>query len=110
MGKHKGGSLRQRLHRGRIKTKLHWERTFHTGANMPAVRSIRQLIHKILGLLIGVPVFVVLYDLLKKLIYWSLRHRGQDRMVSEYESTYHPPEKQKQKKKMRMPINQKTTE
>ena len=53
MGKHKGGSLRQRLHRGRIKTKLHWERTFHTGANMPAVRSIRQLIHKILGLLIG---------------------------------------------------------
>ena len=54
MGKHKGGSLRQRLHRGRIKTKLHWERTFHTGANMPAVRSIRQLIHKILGLLIGV--------------------------------------------------------
>ena len=62
------------------------------------------------GLLIGVPVFVVLYDLLKKLIYWSLRHRGQDRMVSEYESTYHPPEKQKQKKKMRVPINQKTTE
>ena len=60
------------------------------------------------GLLIGVPVFVVLYDLLKKLIYWSLRRRGQENMVSEYENTYHPPETKKQKKNLRFSMKKPT--
>ena len=43
------------------------------------------------GLLVGVPVFVVFYDLLKKLIYWALQRRGHGELVAEYETHYHPP-------------------
>ena len=47
------------------------------------------------GLLVGVPVFVVIYDLIKKFIYHNLRKRGKEDMIEEYEATYHPPEKPK---------------
>lgn len=50
------------------------------------------------GLLVGVPVFVVVYDLLKKLIYWGLRRRGHGELVQAYETAYHPPETGKKKK------------
>ena len=50
------------------------------------------------GLLVGVPVFVVIYDLIKKLIYWVLNKRGQSELITAYESTYHPPEKVKKKR------------
>ena len=49
------------------------------------------------GLLVGVPVFVIIYDLIKKLIYRVLRKRGKEDLIEEYESTYHPPEKPKKK-------------
>ena len=49
------------------------------------------------GLLVGVPVFVVVYDLLKKLIYWGLRRRGHGELVQAYETAYHPPETRKKK-------------
>ena len=49
------------------------------------------------GLLVGVPVFVVVYDLLKKLIYWGLRRRGHGELVQAYETAYHPPETGKKK-------------
>lgn len=50
------------------------------------------------GLLVGVPVFVVIYDLIKKLIYWVLNKRGQSELITAYESAYHPPEKVKKKR------------
>lgn len=50
------------------------------------------------GLLVGVPVFVVIYDLIKKLIYWALQKRGRGELIAAYESTYHPPEKAKKKR------------
>ena len=50
------------------------------------------------GLLVGVPVFVVFYDLLKKLIYWALHKRDCDDLVEEYEQTYHAPEPPKKKR------------
>ncbi|MDY3864596.1 MAG: AI-2E family transporter, partial [Eubacteriales bacterium] len=50
------------------------------------------------GLLVGVPVFVVIYDLLKKLIYLVLNKRGQGELIAAYESAYHPPEKAKKKR------------
>ena len=43
------------------------------------------------GLLIGVPVFVVFYDLIKKAIYWALGKRGHEELIECYEDTYHPP-------------------
>lgn len=52
------------------------------------------------GLLVGVPVFVVIYDLIKKLIYLVLNKRGQEELIAEYESTYHPPEQAKKKRKL----------
>ena len=51
------------------------------------------------GLLVGVPVFVVVYDLIKKLIYWILDKRGEGELVAAYEQTYHPPEERKKKEK-----------
>lgn len=50
------------------------------------------------GLLVGVPVFVVIYDLIKKSIYWVLNKRGQSELITAYESAYHPPEKVKKKR------------
>lgn len=43
------GSLKQKIHRRHIKRKLYWERVFSVGANMPAARNARQMIHKLLG-------------------------------------------------------------
>lgn len=48
------------------------------------------------GLLVGVPVFVVIYDLIKKLIYWALNKRGREELILEYENKYHPQEKKKE--------------
>lgn len=42
-------NLKQTIHRRHIKRKLHWERVFSIGANMPAARNLRQLFHKVLG-------------------------------------------------------------
>ncbi len=50
------------------------------------------------GMLVGVPIFVVIYDLLKKLIYLVLRKRGDEALIEEYEGIYHK-EKPKKKKK-----------
>lgn len=50
------------------------------------------------GLLIGVPVFVVFYDLIKKAIYWALGKRGQEELIERYEDTYHPPTQEVKKR------------
>ena len=52
------------------------------------------------GMLIGVPVFAVLYDLIRRFIYRCLRRRTQDELITEYNDTYHaPPEKERKKQK-----------
>ncbi len=51
------------------------------------------------GLLVGVPVFVVFYDLIKKFIYWALNKRGKDELIAQYEQTYHPPEQKREKRR-----------
>lgn len=50
------------------------------------------------GLLVGVPVFVVFYDLIKKFIYWALQKRGKEALINQYETEYHPPEQPKRKR------------
>ena len=50
------------------------------------------------GMLIGVPVFVIIYDLIKKLIYLVLNKRGRGELITAYESAYHAPKKAKKKR------------
>jgi hypothetical protein len=39
-------------------------------------------------MLIGVPVFAVIYDLLRKLIFRGLRQNNQSTMIEQYETQY----------------------
>ena len=51
----------------------------------------------IVGMLIGVPLFAVIYDIIRSLIRWLLNYREQDGLMKEYENRY--PEKPEQAKK-----------
>ena len=51
----------------------------------------------IVGMLIGVPLFAVIYDLLRKLIYRLLNKRGEGKRITAYETTYHADEKEQKK-------------
>ena len=51
----------------------------------------------IVGMLIGVPLFAVIYDIIRSLIRWLLNYREQDSLMKEYENRY--PEKPEQAKK-----------
>ncbi len=42
------------------------------------------------GLLLGVPTFAVLYDLVRKLINFGLKKRGEEDLLTEYTETFHP--------------------
>ena len=44
------------------------------------------------GMLIGVPLFAVIYDMLKNFLFGRLKKKGKARMIEEYERTYHPEE------------------
>ena len=46
----------------------------------------------IVGMLIGVPLFAVIYDLIRKLIYRLLNRRGEGKRITAYETTYHADE------------------
>ena len=48
-------------------------------------------------MLIGVPLFAVIYDIIRSLIRWLLNYREQDSLMKEYENRY--PEKPEQVKK-----------
>ena len=43
----------------------------------------------ILGMLIGVPVFAVIYDLISSIVASSLRKRGQEKRIEIYDETFH---------------------
>ena len=51
------------------------------------------------GMIVGVPLFAVIYDLSKTVIYSRLHARGQDELVKEYRSVYHPEMVNEQTKK-----------
>lgn len=44
------------------------------------------------GLLIGVPLFAVIYDLIRQLVNWALRRRGEEQLMTEYTYIFHNPE------------------
>ena len=51
------------------------------------------------GMLVGVPVFAVIYDLIRRGIYRLLNMRGEEKRIAVYETTYHPGEKDGKKQK-----------
>lgn len=45
----------------------------------------------IMGMIIGVPLFAVIYDVLRSLCYRLLRQAGKQEMVDSYQAEFHPP-------------------
>ena len=53
------------------------------------------------GLLIGVPLFVVVYDLIRQLIAWGLKKRGEEQLLVDYNFIYHDEAEEKTARKKR---------
>lgn len=53
------------------------------------------------GLLIGVPLFVVVYDMIRQLIAWGLRKRGEEQLLTDYNFIYHDEDEEKSARKKR---------
>ncbi len=53
----------------------------------------------ITGMVVGVPLFAVIYDIIRSLLYRGVRTHGLERMIDEYNAEYHPPVEPKGKKK-----------
>ncbi len=44
----------------------------------------------LVGMLVAVPLFAVIYDIIRKRLFYSLRKKGHEEMIAAYEATYHP--------------------
>lgn len=51
----------------------------------------------VVGMIIGVPLFAVIYDIIRKLIYRGLRKHNRQEMITAYEEQYHCKEEKKPK-------------
>ena len=56
----------------------------------------------LVGMVIGVPLFAVIYDLIKRLVAYGLDKRGRKNDMAEYNAEYHPPAPPDEKKKKRI--------
>ena len=55
----------------------------------------------ITGMIVGVPLFAVIYDIVRRLCYRSLNKKGQQDMIRNYQETYHPKAEPKTHKKQK---------
>ena len=56
----------------------------------------------LVGMLVAVPLFAVIYDIIRKLLFRKLRRKGQEGMIAEYEAAYHTaPEPVKKSRRIR---------
>jgi hypothetical protein len=53
------------------------------------------------GLLIGVPLFAVLYDIIRQLVNYGLKRRGEEQLMVNYNFIYHDPEEERAARKKR---------
>lgn len=53
----------------------------------------------IVGMIVGVPLFAVIYDIIRRLVYLGLRRNHREDMIGEYQGTFHAPPEEKQRKK-----------
>ena len=44
----------------------------------------------IVGMIVGVPLFAVIYDIVRKLTFFGLNKRDRGALIEEYNSTFHP--------------------
>lgn len=42
----------------------------------------------VVGMVVGIPLFAVIYDIVRRLVDWGLRRRGQDKLFEEYRARY----------------------
>ncbi len=54
------------------------------------------------GLLIGVPLFAIIYDMIEQLVAWALKRRGKEQLLTDYNFIYHNPEEEKSARKRRI--------
>ena len=52
----------------------------------------------IVGMIVGVPLFAVIYDIIRRLIYFGLGKHGKSDMVDDYHNTFYPPKQPKKPK------------
>lgn len=52
----------------------------------------------ILGMLVGVPLMAVIYDIVRQVTFKGARRRGQDDMIAAYNAEFHPPVQDRKKK------------
>ena len=50
-------------------------------------------------MIVGVPLFAVIYDVVRRLCYRSLNKKGRQEMIQNYQETFHPEPQPKGKKK-----------
>ena len=54
------------------------------------------------GMIIGVPVFAVIYDIIKKLVARSLEKKNEQHLITEYNNAFYPIEEEKPKKTLKL--------
>ena len=54
------------------------------------------------GLLVGVPLFAVIYDIVRQLVGWGLAKREEEQLLTEYNFIYHNPEEERGARKRRV--------
>jgi len=57
----------------------------------------------ILGMIVGVPLFAVIYDIIRQVVFYRLRDRGDTAVIDEYVAAFHSAPDEKSKPKFRPP-------
>ena len=53
-----------------------------------------------IGMIVGVPLFAVIYDILRQIIYARLQRRGETELIADYQGVFHrPPDKPRRRRK-----------
>ena len=50
------------------------------------------------GMIIGVPLMAVIYDIVRQLTYFGIRRHGRNEMIENYNAAFHPPTESVKKK------------
>ena len=54
------------------------------------------------GMILGVPLFALISDIFRQVVYWGLRRRGREDMIAAYEKRFHDSDKTKPRKQRRL--------
>ena len=57
----------------------------------------------IVGMIVGVPLMAVIYDISRQLTFFGIRRHGQEELIEDYNVVYHAPEPEQAQKKQKKP-------